>query len=64
MAEFVGTYKYDKDDGKFEDFMKAMGKSHPFYYLEQQKCPQYLISHVSILTLSLTLFIYPITHSR
>lgn len=26
MAEFVGTYKYVKDDGKFDDLLKAMSK--------------------------------------
>lgn len=26
MAEFVGTYKFDKDDGKFDDFLKAMSE--------------------------------------
>lgn len=26
MAEFVGTYKFEKDDGKFDDFLKAMSK--------------------------------------
>lgn len=26
MAEFVGTYKFEKDDGKFDDFLKAMGE--------------------------------------
>lgn len=26
MAEFVGTYKFTKDDGKFDDFLSAMGK--------------------------------------
>jgi hypothetical protein len=26
MADFVGSYKFDKDDGKFDDFLKAMGK--------------------------------------
>ena len=27
MADFVGTYKFEKDDGKFDDFLKAMGVS-------------------------------------
>ena len=26
MAEFVGKYKYEKDDGKFDDLLKAMSK--------------------------------------
>lgn len=26
MAEFAGFYEYVKDDGKFDDFLKAMGK--------------------------------------
>lgn len=28
MAEFVGTYKFEKDDGKFDDFLKAMNVSY------------------------------------
>ena len=48
MAEFVGTYKYEKDDGKFEDFMKAMGKSCLFGAKKHHR----LTNHVStILTL-------------
>lgn len=26
MAEFVGSYKFTKDDGKFDDFLNAMGR--------------------------------------
>lgn len=26
MAEFVGTYKFEKDDGKFDELLKAMSK--------------------------------------
>ena len=26
MAEFAGSYKYDSDDGKFDDLLKAIGK--------------------------------------
>jgi len=26
MAEFVGTYKFEKDDGKFDDLLKVMSK--------------------------------------
>lgn len=26
MADFVGTYKYEKDDGKFDDLLKVMSK--------------------------------------
>lgn len=27
MAEFVGTYKFEKDDGKFDDLLKVMNVS-------------------------------------
>lgn len=27
MADFVGTYEYDSDDGNFDAFLKEMGKS-------------------------------------
>lgn len=26
MADFVGSYKFEKDDGKFDDFLKAIGE--------------------------------------
>lgn len=31
MAEFVGTYKFVKDDGKFDDLLKAMSKYIPTF---------------------------------
>lgn len=30
MTDFVGTYKFEKDDGHFDDFLRALGKFHSF----------------------------------
>lgn len=30
MADFTGTYKFESDDGKFDEFLKAMGEFHKY----------------------------------